>query len=304
MKGPQRLMFTPALGPLNSLHSCSAYQAPLVPNLSAIVLNQPIFSSSEPLAAGSVPTLISGQTLNWIPFLLGLFVFLSVAAKRGNLCPNVKPMQSKTASPKLAPSTPVRKIAVLSAVDEPEYKSSSSVNLSSDLDDTLDEQSLVSPSGTGFFVNHSSPKMLTSSEAPSPMPLSVESPVFRHIWRSNAVAVAEIAYKRRRAAIVTKLQRWAAKRHEQAVQEASRSQQLSTSVSGSSLKNISNRNSGILSSLSFEKDQLFSPSVGGAFGYGKAISPSAQRKLRVRRECLRERAREVKAAHTAMSNMD
>ncbi|KAI0755437.1 hypothetical protein BC629DRAFT_1553817 [Irpex lacteus] len=269
MVGAQTSSNLLVIDPLSMLHVCDAARPPLFLELSLVPRTDQAVSSqaSAPLPSGLVPTAMSSHILNSSTLFLGLFTVFTVLAWKART---------------------VRK-TVEEVGEEPE---SSPVDASIDLDDTLDESILLSPTSSGYFTSPSSPKMLTTSEAPSPMLLSsVDSPAFRHIWKSSAIATAEIAHKRRRSSIVAKLQRWAAKRHEQAAQQA-RSMKLSASGSRES-----NGNGDGLSSLGAFDNQL-----GGHLGSDRSVSPSAAQKLRFRREGLKTRAREVEVIRAALYN--
>ncbi|KAI0340889.1 hypothetical protein BDW22DRAFT_1346647 [Trametopsis cervina] len=248
----------------------------------SLVLELPIaeshtFMPSLPRAPDSVSSLISGRTLNSLSLLVGLFTIVSVVAWRTRMRSRGKKV------PGTLLTTPVRAATALLAAEA--EVTPTDANLSTDLDDTLDESSISSPCETDYFSQDSSPQMLAYKEAPASLSFTIDSPVFQHIWKSNAFAVAEIAYKRRRATTVSKLQRWAAKRHEQAVQEAaaaSRQAQLESLSHPTSMLGTS-------ASGTFQ-DQGLSSS-----GYVKNISPRASRKLRVRRESLRAESRNAEA---------
>ncbi|KAI0772584.1 hypothetical protein BC629DRAFT_1528858 [Irpex lacteus] len=287
MVGTQTSSNLLAIDPLGILHVCDASRPPLFLELSLVPRTDQAVSSqaSAPLPSGSVPAAMSSHILNSSTLFLGLFtVFTVLAWKARTVRKTVEEVGEES-----IPSTPVRSTAEYLVNDEPE---TSTVDTSIDLDDTLDESILLSPTGSGYFTSPSSPKMLTTSEAPSPMLLSsVDSPAFRHIWKSSAIATAEIAHKRRRSSIVAKLQRWAAKRHEQAAQQA-RSLKFSASVSRES-----NGSGDGLSSLGALDNQL-----GSHFGSDRSVSPSAAQKLRFRREGLKTRAREVEVIRAALYN--
>ncbi|KAI0092095.1 hypothetical protein BDY19DRAFT_928320 [Irpex rosettiformis] len=159
------------MDPLSTLHSCDAQRPPMILEIPMVpTSDRPVFSPPLAPLTSSVPTVMSSHILNSGSLFLGLFTVFSLLAWKAR---TGRKMIMKVNEESI-PSTPARNATQYLTTSQAE-SDGSLYNNSSDLDDTFDEPSLLSPTSSGYFTTPSSPKMLTTSELPSPMSLSIDS---------------------------------------------------------------------------------------------------------------------------------
>ena len=249
-------------------------------------LGQPSVSSVDP---DSVEAVLTCHALNFLCIICGLITLL--------LATFLLACSTRAKAAKLEKTTDFRATDP-SAVQE-DITTRGDVSISTDNDDTLDESTLMTPSGTLSIIDISSFKSSTIGVGPSASSLALDSPVFHRIWKNNASVVATLAHKRtsraNTASAKEKLQRWASKRHEQAVQQVTATNQKIQSlpvVPVASGNRATDR-----TVVSPHSSEVRSP----ASAYVKVISPSAGRKLRIRRASIRAVARELEDIQATLS---